>query len=399
MEPGSPEDWQLRQLRDNHSPMRRARWVTLVYVLTGVVWIVLSDKLIGTLVANAELLVLLQTWKGVLFFLVTGLVLFYVIYRQLNHDRALLSLQHEQRRALRFRERQLTVLMNNLPGMAYRCHPDEHWTMSFVSAGCTDLTGYHPDELVNNRSVSFASLIDEASQPEVALAVEKAVDRDGAFSVEYALTRKDGERIWVWERGCSVEDDSGVRFVEGIILDISDRKALEQELEVLATRDSLTGLLNRRESARVLAEEQARASRYRRPLALLWADIDHFKRINDTWGHAAGDQVLCAVSDLLRDSVRSVDTVGRFGGEEFIVILPEMGAEEAREVAERLREQIGRQVVTLPGGEAVSLTISIGVAAFPDHGQTQDELCAAADKAMYRAKKQGRNCAVMAQAS
>lgn len=186
--------------------------------------------------------------------------------------------------------------------------------------------------------------------------------------------------------------------LEGIILDISDRKQLENELEALATRDSLTGVLNRRECSRVLIEELERARRYNRPLALLWIDFDHFKEINDTWGHAAGDSVLCSISSLLEDSVRSVDTLGRFGGEEFVLILPEMDVAEAEETAERLRQRVCNQPVALESGHNIRLTISIGVAVFPDHGDTLDALCAAADKAMYRAKKQGRNCIAMAQA-
>lgn len=98
----------------------------------------------------------------------------------------------------------------------------------------------------------------------------------------------------------------------------------------MATRDPLTGLLNRREMSRVLDEELQRARRYQRPMAVLWVDFDHFKDVNDTYGHAAGDSVLRAISRLLLGSVRSVDSIGRFGGEEFVIVLPEMDLEEAQ---------------------------------------------------------------------
>ncbi|MBN7769866.1 sensor domain-containing diguanylate cyclase [Marinobacter daepoensis] len=385
------------QPNDSGRPLRRALWVTLVYLGVGLAWITFSDQVVERWFPDPRQLSLVQTWKGFLFVAVTGVVLFLVMWRQLNNDRNSLSFQEDQRRALRRRERQLSVLMNNLPGMAYRCLPDEDWTMLFVSAGCSDLTGYRPDELVHNRITSYAALIDEGDTGTVAREVASATKQGRPFSVEYALTRRDGSKIWVWERGCGVRDDDGSCVLEGIILDISDRKKLECELEAMATRDSLTGVLNRRECSRVLDEELARASRYQRPLALLWIDFDHFKEINDTWGHAAGDLALCSISRLLEESVRSVDALGRFGGEEFVIILPEMDVREAGETAERLRQRVSDHAVVLESGQTIHLTISTGVAVFPDHGETLDALCAAADKAMYWAKKRGRNCVVMAQ--
>ncbi|MDK9558412.1 sensor domain-containing diguanylate cyclase [Marinobacter sp. M216] len=388
-----------RKLPDQLLPVRRALWVALTYLLVGFAWIGFSDSLFESWFQDPETLARLQTWKGAFFILVTGLVLFVVILRQLYRDRALLRLQFAQRQALRARERQLTVLMDNLPGMAYRCRYDSQWTMLFVSDGCIDLTGYEPAALVNNRQLSFADLMDHAANERLQREVKAALDRGEPFSVEYSLIRKGGDEIWVWERGRGVVDDDGETVLEGIVLDISDRKALENELAELATRDSLTGLLNRREVSRLLEEELERARRYHRTMALLWIDFDHFKEVNDTCGHAAGDSVLKAVSALLLDSVRTVDSVGRFGGEEFVIVLPEMEVVEARETAERLRRQVASMPHPLGDGNTVPLTISIGVAVYPSHGLTAADLCAAADKAMYRAKEQGRNCVSMAELS
>lgn len=386
-----------RRLSDHRGPARRALWAAAIYIAVGLVWIVFSDRLVEAWFSDADTLSLIQTWKGVLFVMVTGAVLFAATLRQFHKDRKLLALQYDQRQALRRRERQLSVLMDNLPGMAYRCRFDEHWTMLFVSQGCERLTGYLPGELVRNRKVSFAELMaDPQSSEQVVEEVRKAVENREPFSIEYPLIRKDGRQIWVWERGRGVEDDDGEILLEGIILDISDRKALEDELEELATRDPLTGLYNRRESSRLLEEELERARRYNRPMALLWVDFDHFKEINDTYGHAAGDSVLRSVSQLLDDSVRSVDSVGRFGGEEFVIILPEMGVHEAHETAERIRHRVSGQLYPLDGGAPVPMTISVGVAVYPDHGADAATLCAAADRAMYAAKSRGRNCVVMA---
>ena len=383
-------------MNDNRTPLRRAGWAALVYLIAGFAWIAFSDTAAEAWFPDPQTFSLVQTWKGFLFVLTTGLVLFVVLLRQLTKDRALLTLQHNQRQALRKRERQLQVLMDNLPGMAYRCLYDRHWTMLFVSQGCARLTGYEPEDLINNRVASYASLMDEEDSERILGEVQAALDNDESFSVEYGLTRQDGSRIWVWERGRGVEEEDGTVVLEGIVLDISDRKTLENELEEMATRDPLTGLFNRREMSRVLEEELDRARRYQRPMAVLWVDFDHFKDVNDTYGHAAGDSVLRSISRLLLGSVRSVDSIGRFGGEEFVIVLPEMDLEEAQETAERLRRKVAEEPQPLGNGEAVPLTISVGVAVYPDHGQTASTLCAAADKAMYLAKDRGRNCVAMA---
>ncbi|SFR66078.1 PAS domain S-box-containing protein/diguanylate cyclase (GGDEF) domain-containing protein [Marinobacter daqiaonensis] len=293
-------------------------------------------------------------------------------------------------RRLMERERQLTTIMDNLPGMAYRCLYDDRWTMKFVSSGCHELTGYQPEDLIDNHRIAWTDIILPEHRPDVLEAVEQAIASADSFSLEYEILRADGERLWVWERGRSIEENSGLAL-EGIVLDITERKELEQRLSELATLDALTGQLNRRETERLLEEEVIRANRYQRQLAVLWVDLDHFKDVNDTHGHAVGDQVLRAVSLRLADSIRAVDTLGRFGGEEFIVVLPEMSVMEAEEIAERLRHRVADEPILTTSGEPLALTISIGVAVFPDHATTAEGLCELADRAMYRAKEEGRN--------
>ena len=321
MEPSSSKSQGMKSLNENRTPLRRAGWAAVVYLIAGFAWIAFSDTLAETWFPDPKTLSVIQTWKGSFFVLITGVILFSVLLRQLTKDRALLNLQHRQRQALRERERQLQILMDNLPGMAYRCLYDPDWTMKFVSQGCTKLTGYEPDELVNNRVTSYAALVSDASNQQLFEQVRVALEKEESFSLEYEVTRKDGSRIWVWERGRGVQEDDGSLHLEGIILDISDRKVLETELEQMATRDPLTGLLNRREMSRVLDEELQRARRYQRPMAVLWVDFDHFKDVNDTYGHAAGDAVLEYVASTLVEHVRESDIVGRIGGDEFAVIL------------------------------------------------------------------------------
>jgi diguanylate cyclase (GGDEF)-like protein len=156
-----------------------------------------------------------------------------------------------------------------------------------------------------------------------------------------------------------------------------------------ANHDALTGLFNRRAAAEFLSRERARALRQRTPLSVLILDIDHFKRINDRWGHAAGDGVLLALADALRHELRVNDIGVRHGGEEFLVILPAASAMQAFEAAERIRTEIGRLAIPLDGA-VESITVSVGVATF-DGLETDDALIARADAAMYQAKQSGRN--------
>ncbi|MDX1800701.1 MAG: diguanylate cyclase [Marinobacter sp.] len=313
----------------------------------------------------------------------TGLIGSIAIGIDVTHQRATEA-------ALRQRERQLVTLMENLPGMAYRCLYDDSWTLTFVSNGCESLLGYEPEALLGNRDVAFVELIDEGSRARVERVIEEAIAAAESFSVEYPLTRRDGETVWVWESGRSVEED-GQLIREGVILDITDRKELERELSNLATHDPLTGLFNRRETQRVLQEEIERAARYNRNLALLWIDLDHFKTVNDRYGHSSGDKALVTVCKRLAASIRQVDTFGRYGGEEFVLLLPEMGAKEAFETAERLRKLMADEPIMLDESTPLNLTLSIGISVFPHDGSTADDLCGAADTAMYAAKRAGRN--------
>ena len=169
-------------------------------------------------------------------------------------------------------------------------------------------------------------------------------------------------------------------------------RADNRRLEALATTDPLTRVLNRRALIDRLTSEVDRARRYDSSLALLLFDIDHFKQINDTAGHLAGDSVLRQLGALLEDAVRKVDIVARYGGEEFVAILPETSSDGAVIFAERLRERISNHSFDIGAGRIVRLTVSIGIATFPSSGvASTEDLIARADEALYRAKAAGRN--------
>lgn len=165
----------------------------------------------------------------------------------------------------------------------------------------------------------------------------------------------------------------------------------QRSLRDLSARDQLTGLYNHREFYRLLEEELARSQRYGHQVSLLMLDIDYFKRVNDSYGHLAGDQVLRRLPELIRGQLRISDIPCRYGGEEFGVILPETTGVQAQEVAERIRSVVASQPIELPDGGSIRVTVSLGVATFPHDAQAEEHLVSAADLALYQAKRRGRN--------
>src|SRR5947208_5564614 len=183
-----------------------------------------------------------------------------------------------------------------------------------------------------------------------------------------------------------------LKYVTEVFNDMVARlRESRKELERLSVTDDLTGLYNRRYLMEALANEIRRSRRLEHRCALLMADIDHFKEYNDAFGHLAGDEMLIKVARALRDSTREVDCVVRYGGEEFVVLLPETGGEEAAETAERIRARVAAE-----GLAAGTITLSVGVAEFPTHGDSPESMIAAADGALYRAKREGRDRVVRA---
>jgi diguanylate cyclase (GGDEF)-like protein len=171
-----------------------------------------------------------------------------------------------------------------------------------------------------------------------------------------------------------------------------DNARLHEQMRHLASTDDLTGLFNYRQFKKMFKEELARAARYQKPLALIMFDIDDFKKFNDTYGHPNGDKVLLAVAEILRESLRQCDKTFRYGGEEFIAILPEVGIDEALIAAERARKGIAEKSTRYLGGIAAQgVTVSIGAASYPRDGQDFDTLLKVVDDLLYKAKKLGKN--------
>lgn len=168
-----------------------------------------------------------------------------------------------------------------------------------------------------------------------------------------------------------------------------DRTQMVEKLKKLSITDDLTGLYNSRHFYHQLAAEIKRYTRYKRPLALLMLDIDHFKHFNDTYGHLEGDQILSKIGGLITTGLRTMDTAYRFGGEEFTVILPETDANAAAAVAQRIRDEVEKTKLSI--NSEGNITLSIGVTEYAD-GEAISDFVKRADQAMYRSKEKGRNC-------
>jgi len=207
--------------------------------------------------------------------------------------------------------------------------------------------------------------------------------------VESSARRKHGDPIQVDVTGTRF-DYAGEECVLVVVRDITERKRMEAELRRLAATDDLTGLCNRRKFLELGEREVGRAARYDSPLSFILFDLDHFKRINDTYGHLAGDQVLQAVAAECQDQVRESDVLARLGGEEFGVLAVETSLAQAIAVAERLRNGIRGLVVSTQSAD-IPIASSFGVAQLRDAEEDIEILIGRADAALYRAKENGRD--------
>ncbi len=254
---------------------------------------------------------------------------------------------------------------------------DREGRFVYVSPSVFNLLGYTPEQLTG--------------RPLSDITAQEGCPRPGTV-VELTIRRQDGSTRWAEVSTAALPEDPG----DGAVLvcvfrDISERKRLETDLKQLATTDGLTGAYNRRFFVEICQQELLQAGRRFRPTSLLLMDIDHFKRVNDRFGHAAGDQVLRRVVETGRSTLRSEDVIGRIGGDEFAVLLPSTTLEQAAKVAERLRSTYEQLAVPTRSG-TVTFTVSCGVAEWKPHFQTVEELLQRADCALYMAKNAGRNC-------
>lgn len=261
-------------------------------------------------------------------------------------------------------------------------------SMSFTADGLAD-------EAMRRGEPVLSSDLPNAPHP-----LQDEARQEGVRSIVCLPLASDHERLGVIlfyrdDRQFNFEDIELIRTFSHLATHAIQNARLHARTVNMAETDSLTGLYNRRKFEQRLREEIQRSQRSRQPLALLVLDIDHFKKVNDTYGHSAGDAVLRALALTFRREIRDVDMVARMGGEEFVFLLPDTDAALAQRVAERIRAALMVQTIAAPDDVRIRITVSIGVACYPLHANSADSLIANADRAVYAAKQEGRNRVLM----
>jgi len=245
--------------------------------------------------------------------------------------------------------------------------------LHYVNHAAETLTGYAREELL---SMSFWDLV----HPDCRELVSNRQRGAGQYEIKI-LTKSGGER-WLDISTAGIEFDGTPASLVSVF-DVTKRKHAEENVQLLAVTDPLTGLGNYRRLVEALDAEIKRTGRTGRPFAVLLLDLDQLKGINDHYGHFVGSQALCRLADVLRDSCRSIDTATRYGGDEFLVILPETTATDAMLVASRIRSRLTTDSLQPP------LSVSVGTAIYPQDGETMEALLRTADRELYGIKPLG----------
>jgi diguanylate cyclase (GGDEF)-like protein/PAS domain S-box-containing protein len=263
---------------------------------------------------------------------------------------------------------------------------------AFADARYFAMLGYAPGGLRLDTETWPLIVHPDDWEPVSELAQRVLRNETDAFEAEFRMRHRDGHWVWILDRAqVYARDANGVPTrTAGTHMDVSRRKEAELKLNYLADHDELTSLLNRRGSWQAIQRIHADSGRSRRPYALAIVDLDHFKQVNDTYGHAAGDKVLRSVAETLRSSVRESDWIGRWGGEEFVVALPGATEVQGLMALDRLRKTVAVRPIEIDG-RPIQVTVSVGFAISRARDDGLDAVLARADQALYRAKEAGRN--------
>ena len=278
-------------------------------------------------------------------------------------------------------------LTEQLPGVIFQLHrdPDGRMHFPYLAGSGAQLTGIDRRDLAQSALPALERLADD-DHPRVMAAIERSARWQRPITTKFRLRMADDRLSWIALRAQPRKVETGVLWY-GLMIDISEQMVEEERLRRLSDTDDLTGLANRRKLMQRLEEEISLSNRHALPLSLMMLDLDHFKSINDTWGHLRGDQVLTELAALCREVLREEDLVARLGGEEFALLLPLTPETHCRQLAERLRERIAAHDFGIGQGR---ITVSIGVA---EHriGDSCETLIRRADESLYAAKHGGRN--------
>jgi len=270
---------------------------------------------------------------------------------------------------------------------------DTAGVIEYVNPRCAAVTGWGEGELIGQRTSIFQS---GQTPPETYHELWRTITAGGEWRGELLNRRKDGELYWESCRIAPIFDADGeIVYFVAVKEDMTERKRMEEELRRLATTDPLTGTANRRHFMDQAGHEIARSRRQGTPVTVAMFDIDHFKKVNDTYGHGVGDEALKAFAAALLECFREEDTVGRLGGEEFAVLMLNADLEHGALAAERLRRSV--EAIAVPTEQGVlRFTCSTGVAQLEPAREEIEAVLGRADEALYSAKSGGRNRVVTA---
>lgn len=376
----------LNQLQNRVVQLRKAGYfaplrIALSYALFATLWIIFSDQLMQRLTDDSQLLSQLQTYKGLFFVTITAFLVWLLIQRSwLSQNKLIAALQDSQSR--------LCVIFDNVPCGIQEC--DLQGRITFSNQAHHEILGVEPNKLIGryiwdyqpdeNAKLQSKRLFKElvANQPQPELLVTTNLAANGQQKIM--------EYNWDY-----IYDDMGelVGLIT-VISDITMRQHQEERILHLAHYDTLTGLPNRFQSVKHLSQLLESARRNKDLIGVLCLDLDDFKKINESMGHDAGDELLIEVAQRIQMHIRHVDTLGRLGGDEFIVLLADMQTtEEITPILENLVRQFRHPFII--DGQTITLTLSIGVATHPLDGNNASQLLRQADTAMFYAKSSGRN--------
>lgn len=300
--------------------------------------------------------------------------------------------RHNQRLARSLESTEEAIVMTGPDGL-----------ITWTNGAFTRITGYTSEELLGRNPGEL--LQGPETDPHIVEYMSAMLSQLKAFTAEVLNYHRDGRTYWV-RISCQPDfDENGellgfaaiqndITSEKEIRLDlqreIDSRKVLEEQLRYIATHDELSGMPNRRHFMQQAEIELARSRRYKHDLCILLADLDHFKVVNDRYGHAAGDAVIQAFARLCEHTLRAHDLAARIGGEEFVILLPETGLEGGRVLAERLRQELASTPVMV-NSQPISVTVSIGIMLASRKDVDVGAILAQADRALYKAKQGGRN--------
>ncbi|HEX6928377.1 MAG TPA: EAL domain-containing protein [Gammaproteobacteria bacterium] len=283
---------------------------------------------------------------------------------------------------------ELREIVAGLPGVVFRCGLAPRGRVDFLGEQVMELCGMSRSHFVGHGSERLLALVHPGDRRRVLTALQRSMRSAEPFALEHRIVCHGGREKWLWHRGC-VRDTGDSPQLESFVVDITERKRDEQQLAYLANHDALTGVANRSSFMEQAGKSIRRADRHGEMIACLFLDLDRFKRINDSFGHDAGDELLRQVSERLKRCIRGNDMIGRFGGDEFTVLLDGIARTgDAATVAEKILDELLRPYDI--HGRHFTISASIGISCYPGDATDKTALLKNADAAMYSVKSTGR---------